>query len=239
MTNPRVRSYDPAFGYELATIVEHGLGEMLERGEDVMYYLTVTNEEGPQPPRPDGCAEQILRGMYLLRESDKDGDVRRVQLLASGAMVAQALKAQRRLAEDYGVTANVWSVTSWVELHRDAVATQRADLLQPADAPRRPFVAQCLGADPGAVVAVTDYLKALPATVAPWTPAEVMTLGTDGFGRSDDRPALRDFFEVDERYITLAALVALARSGRIPWGTVSRAMNDLDIDPEKADPSRT
>jgi pyruvate dehydrogenase E1 component len=175
--------------------------------------------------------------MYQLRGSTRSGEVRRVQLLASGALVRVALRAQERLADDFGVTADVWSVTSWSELHRDAIATQRADLLRPEDEPRRAFVARCLGDDPGAVVAVSDYVKALPASVAAWIPGEMIVLGTDGFGRSDDRAALRDFFEVDDRYITLAALVGLARGGRLAWGTVRRAIDELGIDAGKPNPA--
>jgi len=234
--HPTLRAYDPAFGYEVAVLVEDGLRRMFAENRDEMVYLSVHNEPFEHPALPDGAREGIVRGLYRLRASDKSGEVRRVRLLASGPLVRHALGAQRRL-EERGVTADVWSVTSWQQLHRDAAAADRESRLRPEREPRASWLERCLGDDDGPIVAVSDFSRALADVLAPWMPGRLVALGTDGFGRSDERAALRDFFEIDERWITLAALAALARDDRIPEGWVMRAREELGIDPDKPDPS--
>ncbi|MFU8806678.1 MAG: transketolase-like TK C-terminal-containing protein, partial [Bradymonadaceae bacterium] len=236
MTHPTVRAFDPAYGYELATIVEDGLQKMYGEGQSLLYYITVTNEQYEHPPMPDGVREGILSGMYQLAPSSKSGEVRRARLLASGVMVREALRAQAILEDDYGVTADVWSVTSWKTLFEEAAEVERTNLRRPGDDERVPYVRACLGENPGVVVAVSDYIKALPSTLGRWLGPAFVTLGTDGFGRSESREALRDFFEVDYRHITVAALAALARDDRYPAGSVQKAIEDFGLDVSKPNP---
>ncbi len=177
-----------------------------------------------------------MRGLYRVRASQKKGAVRRAQLLASGPIVVEALEAQRMLEGDYGITADVWSVTSWQQLYRDAVACERHDRLRPDADARVPWLAQCLGEDPGVIVGVSDFVKALPHALARWMPGPLVALGTDGFGRSDSRPALRRFFQNDARHIAHAALSGLARAGRDPMASVLRAAGELGVDAEARPP---
>jgi len=233
---PNLLAYDPAYAYEIAVIVREGLRRMGERQESVFYYLTVGNENYPQPPMPPGAQEGILRGMYRLRNAPEGAFRHRARLLGSGPILNEVLKAQALLAERYGVAAEVWSVTSYKELRRDALEAERWNLLHPAEPPRVPYVAQCLSGGSGPVVAASDFVKALPDLVARWVPAPFDSLGTEGYGRSDGRAALRDFFEVDARYVTLATLRQLAVAGAIPAADVARAVKDLGIDPDKPNP---
>ena len=235
-THPAVRAYDTTFGYEIASIVQDGLKRMYADGESVIYYLTVANEPYQHPEMPRGVREGILKGLYRFRRSQKHGEVRRAQILASGPAFQQALKAQSVLEDRFGVTTDVWSVTSYKALYDDAQAAERHNYLHPQEDPRVPYVAQCLGGDPGAVVAVSDFVRALPYSLARWMPGSFIALGTDGFGRSDSREALRDFFEIDHRYVVLAALSALARADRYPTSSVVEAVEELGIDPDKANP---
>ncbi len=233
---PNLVAYDPAFAYEIAVIVQDGIRRMYVEQESVFYYVTVTNEPYPMPAMPEGAREGILKGMYLFKASENRDAPLRAQLLGSGAILQEVLEAQQMLEERYHVAADVWSVTSWKELRRDGLAAERWNLLHPADPQRTPYVSSCLEGRPGAIVAATDYMKALPDSIARWCPRPVSSLGTDGFGRSDGRRALRDFFEVDARYITLATLAALMRDGRVPFETVAKALGDLGLDPTKSDP---
>ncbi len=233
---PAVRAYDPAFAYEVATLVRAGIERMFVEGHDETWYLTVANAPYRHPPRPEGAEEGIVRGLYRVRASQKNGEVRRAQLLASGPIVVEALEAQRMLEEDYGLTADVWSVTSWQQLYRDAVACERHDRLRPDADARVPWLAQCLGEDPGVIVGVSDFVKALPHALARWMPGPLVALGTDGFGRSDSRPALRRFFQNDARHIAHAALSGLARAGRYPMASVLRAADELGVDAEARPP---
>ncbi len=233
---PNLVTYDPAFAYEIAVIVEDGIRRMYVDGESVFYYVTVTNEPYPMPAMPDGAREGILKGMYLFRPAANEANGLRAQLLGSGAILKEVLEAQTILAERYHVAADVWSVTSWKELRREALATERWNLLHPADPARRPYVSECLASRPGPIVAASDYVKALPDSISRWAPRPIASLGTDGFGRSDGRRALRDFFEVDARWITVATLSALMREGALPFETVTKAINDFGIDPSKPDP---
>ena len=236
---PNVVSYDPAYGYEIAVIVHEGIRRMHEQQEDVIYYLTIGNEMYRQPAMPDGVREGILRGIYRLHGSPPDGDSGeppRVHLLGSGAILNEVVKAQAMLAERYGVAADVSSVTSYTELRRDALDAERWNMLHPQDEPRIPYVRQQFDDGPAVFVAASDYLKAVPDSIAKWLPGPMISLGTDGFGRSETREALRDFFEVDARFVTLAALQALSQQGTIDAGVVQQAIADLDIDPAKLNP---
>jgi pyruvate dehydrogenase E1 component len=236
---PNLIAYDPAYAYELAEIVRSGIERMHVRNEDVFYYLTVANEAYQQPEMPDGegVRDGIVRGMYLLSRSAANGEWPRAQILASGAIVNEALRAQTLLAEQFGIPADVWSVTSWTELRRDALEAERWNMLHPAEAPRVPYITHSLDGHRGVIVGASDYVKALPDGVAKWVPEPFIALGTDGYGRSASRAELRDFFEVDAKHIALATLHALARTGAIDAAMVQGALASLDIDPEKPNPA--
>jgi len=236
---PNLVTYDPAYAYEIAVIIREGIRRMHDENEDVFYYLTVANENYAQPPMPGDVRDGILRGLYRFRKSQRRFKTR-AHLLGSGAILNEVLKAQEVLEERYKVAADVWSVTSYSELHRDALDVERWNMLHPDEAPRVPFVRQQLGDDPGGVfVAASDFVKALPDSLARWLPGPLMSLGTDGFGRSENREALRDFFEVDHRFIVLATLHALARDGeQVEPRLVQQAIADLEIDMEKPNPAR-
>jgi pyruvate dehydrogenase E1 component len=223
-TVPNCRAYDPAFGYEVAVIIQHGLQRMLCDQEDVFYYLTLMNENYVHPAMPDGAEEGILRGMYLLRSSDSDGP--RVRLLGSGTILNEAIAAAELLESDFGVAADVWSVTSFTELRRDGIEVERWNMLHPSAQPRSPYVTQCLSSPGGPVIASTDYVRAFPDQIRQWVPDPYRVLGTDGFGRSDSRAALRRFFEVDRHYIALAALRELDPT------RAQEAIDRYQIDPE-------
>ena len=233
---PTARIYDPAFAYELAVIVQDGLRRMYAEGEDCFYYLTVYNEMYAMPAMPAGVEDGIRRGLYKLAPAGADDGAPRVHLFGSGAILREALAAQRLLGER-GVAADVWSVTSYSELRRDALACERWNRLHPEAPPRQSFLAAALADQPWPVIAVSDYLKAVPDQVARFVPAGMVSLGTDGFGRSDTRDALRRFFEIDAPSITVAALAELARRGAVPAATVSQAIADFELDPEAVDPA--
>jgi len=233
---PTLRAYDPAFAYEIAVIVREGLRRMYLEQEDLFYYLTVANEAYAMPPMPDGAEEGILRGMYLYRAATGQGHSKRIQLLGSGAILNEVVAAADLLAERYGIAADVWSVTSYSELRRDGLDTDRWNRFHPGEPQREAYVTRCLAGKAAAVVAASDYLKSLPDGIARWCPLPLTSLGTDGFGRSDGRAALRSFFEVDARHVAFAALGALGRVGEIEEAVVSRALADLEIDPDKPNP---
>lgn len=239
MPVPNLKCYDPAFAFELAVIIQDGIRRMYAEGEDVFYYITVGNENYAMPPMPagKGVREGILRGMYRFRPAPDGENLRhRAQLLGSGAILNEALKAQVLLAETFGVAADVWSVTSYKELRNDGMAAERWNLLHPGAKPRKPWVTRLLEKGEGPVVAASDYVKMLPDSISRWVPGGLVSLGTDGFGRSESRGALRDFFEVDHRFIALAALRALAERGAIGFDEVKAAMKSLKISPNKPDP---
>ncbi len=233
---PNVRCYDPAYGYEIATIIRDGIQKMYYENQDIFYYLTLGNENYTHPAKPAGCEDGIIRGIYKLRASEKTDAKLRVNLLGSASILRSAVEAQQLLEEKFGVAADVWSVTSYTELRRDALDVDRWNMLHPGDAPRVPYITQQLGSLQGPIIAASDYLKAMPDMVAKWVPGGITSLGTDGFGRSETRDVLRDHFEVDKRWIAVAALGALARQGKIGVGTVTAAMKELGIDPEKVNP---
>ena len=234
---PNLLSYDPAFAYEIAVIVEEGIRRMYREGESVFYYITVMNEPYEMPSMPDGVREGILKGMYRVRVSEKKQGQPRAHLLGSGAILNEALRAQQILADGYDVAADVWSVTSYQELYRDGHAAERWNRLHPGETPRVPYVTQCLGDTEGVLVAASDYLKALPDAIDQWLPQGIVSLGTDGFGRSDTRESLRVFFEVDAKSIVLATLTKLAQDGALDAAVLPKALKDLGINPEKPNPA--
>jgi pyruvate dehydrogenase E1 component len=235
---PTCRAYDPAYAYELAVIIQDGITRMFSLGEPAFYYITVMNEPYEMPPMPDGAREGIIKGLYKFRGAppEMSGATARAQLLGSGAILNEVVKAQALLA-GYGVAADVWGATSYNELYRDAHEVDRWNLWHPAEKPRVPYVTQCLGNAPGVVVAASDYLKSQPDMISRWIGRPMVTLGTDGFGRSDDRASLRRFFEVDARSIAAAALSALLREKQVDAKVVARAFRDLEIDGDKPNPA--
>ncbi len=233
---PNLKAYDPAFAYELAVIIQDGIRRMYEGQQDIFYYLTVTNEPYVQPPMPDGLKEGILKGMYKFKASENKNTKLHAQLFGSGAILNEVLKAQRILEEKYDVAADVWSITSYKELYRDGHEVERWNMLHPSEISRIPYVTQSLQDAPGVFVAASDYVKALPDSISRWFPRPLVSLGTDGFGRSDSRRALREFFEIDARFITLATLAALEREKQIKTDVVQQAIKELEINPGKANP---
>jgi pyruvate dehydrogenase E1 component len=232
---PSCACYDPAFAYEMAVIIQDGLRRMYEAGEDVFYYLTAYNENYIQPTMPEGCREGIVRGIYRCRPSEAGQAV--AQLLGSGPILREALRAQAILAERYGVAADVWSVTSFQQLRRQALEVERWNRLHPAEAARRPYLVEALEGAAGPVIAATDYMKAVADQVAPWLAGRLASLGTDGFGRSDNREHLRRHFEVSAEAIAAAALSRLAREGQWDAARARQALEELGVDPEAQDPA--
>ena len=232
---PNCVSYDPTYNYELAVIVRDGMRRMYADQEDVYYYITVLNENYAHPAMPAGVEGGILRGAYLLRDAG-EATRPRVQLMGSGAILREVIGAAELLAETFGVDADVWSATSFNELRRDGLACERYNLLHPGDEPRVPYIAAAMSGHRGPIVAATDYLKSYADQIRPFVDRRFHALGTDGFGRSDYRRKLRDFFEVDARWIALAALNALAADGTIERRVVAEAVKTLGIDPNKPDP---
>jgi pyruvate dehydrogenase E1 component len=235
---PNCISYDPAFAFEIAIIIEDGIRRMYKEQEPVFFYLTLGKGPYEMPPMPDGSKDGILKGLYKFKPAAKGNAKLKAQLLGSGAIMNEVLEAQK-LLEKFGVAADVWSVTSYQELYRDGHACDRWNLLHPTDTPRVPYVTQCLKDAQGPIVAASDYLKVLPDSIDRWTPRRVRSLGTDGFGRSDDRAGLREFFEVNAQFITLATLTELAADGKIDRDVVAKAIKEFGIDPEKANPARS
>jgi len=233
---PNCISYDPTYSYELAVIIHDGLRRMLANQEDIFYYITLMNENYQHPAMPDGVEEGILRGMYLLRDGGKGKDAR-VQLLGSGTILREVIAAADLLKNDYGVIADVWSVPSFTELRRDGLAVERWNMLHPTSAQRRSYVETCLADRAGPAIAATDYIKAFADQIRPCMPRRYRVLGTDGFGRSDYRGRLRNFFEVDRYYVAIAALKSLADEETIPASTVAAAIKKYGIDPEKPIPT--
>lgn len=231
---PNCRAYDPAFAYEMAVIIQHGLREMFEEEQDVFYYLMAMNERYLQPEMPKGVEEGIIRGMYRLREGK--GAKHKVQLLGGGAILCEVLAAADLLAKDFQLEADVWSVTSFNELRREALDLHRRNLLAPEKKPQLSYVEKCLQKAEGPVVAATDYVRLYADQIRPFLKQPYYSLGTDGFGRSDTRAKLRHFFEVDRYYIAVAALYALAEEGAIPKKQVTEALKKYNIDPNKPNP---
>jgi pyruvate dehydrogenase E1 component len=233
---PNLLAYDPAFAYEIAVIIQDGIRRMYKENESIFYYITVMNEPYLMPAMPEGSREGILKGMYRFRASEDKKSKLRAQLFGSGAILREALHAQEILQEKFGVAADVWSVTSYKQLYNDGLDADRWNRLHPSEKARVPYITQCLADAPGVLVAATDYLKALPDMVSKWAPRRLVALGTDGFGRSESRASLRNFFEVDARYITLATLVELLHEGKIQASVVQKAIKELGINVEKLNP---
>jgi len=230
---PSLLTYDPAFGFEVATIIADGLHRMYEKGEDLFYYLTLYNEKYSMPPMPEGAQEGILKGLYKFKAAPEKGK-HHAHIFGSGPLINEALRAQTILAQKYGVAADVWSATNYKSLRNDALETRRWNMLHPVEKPKKSYVETLLQNEKGPFIAVSDNMKAVPDQIAPWVPGGLMTLGTDGYGRSDTRENLRRFFEVDAELTVIATLYALAEQGAVERKVVEKAIKDLDVSPDKA-----
>jgi pyruvate dehydrogenase E1 component len=235
-TVPTCASYDPAYVYEIAVIVQDGIRRMYQQGEDLFYYLTAYNEDYPMPEMPKGVEEGILRGIYKFQAASSGKAT--VQLFGSGPILNEAVRAQSILAEKYGVQADVWSVTSYNQLRRDALETERWNRLHPTQAEKKPYILTALGAAKGPIIAATDFMKVVPDQLAPWLSGRLVSLGTDGFGRSENRQYLRKHFEVNAESIAAATLSRLARDGKFDAKKAQAAFKELGVDTEKIDPAR-
>ncbi len=233
-TVPNCVAYDPTYAYELAVIVQDGMRRMIGEQENVFYYITCMNENYVHPPMPAGVEEGILKGMYPLQVGGK-GKIR-AQLMGSGTILREVIAAAELLEKDFGIPSDIWSVTSFNELRRDALAVERWNQLHPEADARKCYVEECLDGREGPFIAATDYMKIIPDQIQRWVPGRFISLGTDGYGRSDARDALRQHFEVDERFIAVAALKALADEGFLDQKTVAQAIEKYGIDPDRPDP---
>jgi pyruvate dehydrogenase E1 component len=234
-TVPNCRSYDPAYAYEIAVIVHEGMKRMFAEGHDEYYYLTIANENYAHPAMPAGSESGIMKGLYLLTPCEKPAETH-VQLIGSGSILREVIAAAELLWNDWNVTSDIWSAPSFNELARDGQDAERWNLLHPEVAPRKSYVAECMGGMAGPAIAATDYMKAYAEQIRPFVPMDYFVLGTDGFGRSDTREHLRNFFEVDRRWITVKALYALAEDGSLPHKTVAAAIKQYGLDTEKPNP---
>ena len=238
---PNVKAWDPSFAYELAVIVREGIRDMFEEQNDHLYYLTVGNENYAQPPMPEDQDEEsvkegIIKGMYRFKSSPHLKSGLRVDLFGSGAITNKVLEAAEMLASGYGIASDIWSVTSYKELYLSGLEAERWNVRHPGNKERLPWISEIMGKGSGVTVAVSDFVKALPESISKWVPGRMISLGTDGFGRSETRSGLRDFFEIDERHIVLAALSGLSREGKLPGKKVISAMQKMGMDPEKINP---
>jgi pyruvate dehydrogenase E1 component len=235
-TNPAVLAYDPAFAYEVATIVRDGLRRMMQENEDIFYYVSLYNEPQIQPEMPEGVEEGILAGLYPFKKSSNEAR-HRAQIFGSGSLMGEALRAQELLSKHHEVAADIWSAPSYHQLRVDGLETERWNRLHPDEPRRQPYVAQCLENAEGPVIAVSDSMKSVPDQIARWVPSPFVPLGTDGFGRSDTRAALRRHFEIDAEHIAVAALAALAEFGDVKPEAVADAIKRYEIDPERITPA--
>ncbi len=234
-TIPSLLTYDPAFAYEIAIILQDGLKRMYQDGEEIFYYMTLYNENYAMPPMPEGARDGILNGLYKFKAGPA-GKAHKAQIFGSGPIIRSALRAQEILAEHYDVSADVWSATNYKKLRNEALEAARWNRLHPADAPRKSYVETVLASEPGPFIAVSDFMKIVPEQIAQWVPGGLTSLGTDGFGRSDTRERLRRFFEVDAESVVIATLHTLHKRGSIPHETVSKAIRELGYNPEKSAP---
>ena len=235
-TIPTLLAYDPAFGYEVATIIADGIDRMYSKGEEIFYYLTLYNEKYPMPPMPEGSREGILKGLYKYRAASTPAKYS-AQIFGSGPIILQALRAQEILAEKYDVAADVWSATNYKALRIDAQQTQRWNMFHPTEPRRVSYLESMLSKEKGPFIAVSDNMKIVAEQIAPWVPGGLTTMGTDGFGRSETRANLRRFFEVDAESVVIATLYALAQKGQIEMAVVGKAIKDLGVNPEKVFPT--
>ncbi len=234
-TIPTLLTYDPGYAYELAVILRDGLRRLYAEGEEYFYYLTLYNESYEMPAMPEGVEQGILKGLYRVKRAPK-GKRHKAHIFASGPLLREAHRAQQMLAEQFDVSADVWSATSYKLLRGDALNVKRWNMLHPTEPQKRSYLESTLQHEEGAFVAVSDYMKIVPDQIAPWVPGGLTSLGTDGFGRSDTRPSLRRFFEVDAELTTIATLYALYQKGSLPAQTVEDALKTLGVDPEKPSP---
>jgi len=234
---PNCRAYDPTFGFEVAVILQHGMQRMLDEQQDEYFYLTLMNENYTHPDMPEGAAEGIIKGMYLLQDAGKakKGELR-VQLLGSGTILREAIAAAELLDKDFGVTSDIWSCPSFSQLSRDGFDVERWNRLNPEGKPRKAYVTQMLEGRQGPAIAATDYVRAFADQIRAFVPGHYTVLGTDGFGRSDTRANLRRHFEVDRYYIAHAAIAALAAEGKMAGKDVARAIKLYKIDTERMNP---
>lgn len=235
-TVPNCVAYDPAFAYEVAVIVHDGLRRMYVNNESIFYYITLYNEDHPMPAMPEGCTEGILKGLYKFRSRDVEKSKERPQLLGSGPIIREALRAQEILSDKFGIASDVWNVTSYKELRREALEDERWNLLHPQEKPKTCYVQQMLGDVKGPIITVSDNMRLVPEQIAKWLPSRIVSLGTDGFGRSESREALRRHFEIDAEHVAFATLSTLAREGKLDKKVLAKAVKQLNIDPEKIDP---
>ena len=233
---PNLVAYDPAFAFELAVIIREGIKRMFEDQENKFFYITVMNENYAMPEMPNGAKEGIIKGMYKFKASDLKKAEVKAQLFGSGTILNQVLQAQEILEKDYNVATDVWSITSYKELRNEALDVERDNMLNPDKKQKTPYITQMLEKEEGVFVASSDYVKALPDSISKWFPRTLYSLGTDGFGRSGSRKALRDFFEVDYRHVVYSTLGALAKEGKIKDTVLKKAKKDLDINPDKLNP---
>ncbi len=238
-TIPNCISYDPTFAYELAVIINDGMLRMFEKQEDVFYYITLMNENYRHPKLPEGAEEGIIKGLYLLSQSKLSGKKPMVQLLGSGAILNEVIKAQVLLEENFGIKADVWSATSFTELRREGLETTRWNLLHPTKKQKESYVSMCLNKAQAPVVAATDYMKIYADQIRQFVSNPYISLGTDGYGRSDTRSKLRSFFEVDSSFIVLASLKALVDSGEIKNSILDNAIKNYGVDPDRQSPAQT
>ncbi|OEY65597.1 pyruvate dehydrogenase (acetyl-transferring), homodimeric type [Marinobacter sp. X15-166B] len=238
-TIPNCKAYDPAYGYEMAVVIHHGMKEMFEENKNLFYYLTMMNENYEQPAMPEGVEDGIIQGMYLLESVEAKGKKKahRVQLLGSGAILNEVRAAAQMLKDDFGIASDVWSVTSFSELGRDGLHVERWNRLHPDDKPRQAYITRCLDGQKGPVISATDYMKLYSEQVRAFVPGTYLTLGTDGYGRSDTRETLRSHFEVDRYHVTVTALTGLVRDGEIKEDVVLEAMRKYGIDRNKTNPA--
>ena len=236
-TIPNCVGYDPTYAYELAVIVQDGLKRMYADNEDVYYYITTLNENYPHPAMPEGAEEGILKGMHKLRTVEGSKGAPRVRLLGAGAILREVEAGAELLAKDFGFTSEIWSVTSFTQLRRDGLETERWNMLHPEAPAKKSYVESMLEKGVGPVIAATDYVKTLADGIRPFVPGRYKVLGTDGFGRSDTRRRLRSFFEVDRHFVAIAALKALADDQLIPSKRVTEAINKYGVDPDRASPA--
>ncbi len=238
-TLPNLMAYDPAFAYELAVIIRDGIYRMYEKQENIFYYITVMNENYAQPEMPQGSKEGILKGMYRFKKSELKNAKGKVHLLGSGTILNEVIKAAEKLEKDYNVAADIWSVTSYKNLHLDAQETERWNMLNPGKDPRTPYVSEITKGENGVFIAASDFVQLSSDAIAKWLPGPLHSLGTFGFGRSEGRASLRDFFEVDTKHIVYASLHSLAKEGKIKTETVKKAQKDLGINPDKPNPAKS
>jgi len=234
-TVPTLMAYDPAFAYEIAVIVQDGMQRMFQDGEEIFYYLTLYNETFPMPAMPEGCENGIVSGLYRFKTASH-GSKHKAHLFGSGPLIREALRAQKILGERYDISADVWSATSYKQLRREALETQRWNMLHPSAHFKKSYLEKVLEKEEGVFVAVSDFMKLVPQQIEPWVPGGLLSLGTDGFGRSDTRANLRRFFEIDAEFAVIATLHALAQKGSLRRQTVTKAIEDLKVHPEKAYP---